>query len=140
MFVLSCPRVERLLSGMTWGAPGEGPGLPNLLPPHPTYHSSAMYCWGSTGLQKMWPSRAGVGSLSHRNRVSLVPRLTWGETGRTGASVRAWFHLPWPHHSLLMLQIKRHFHRGTFSDPPTAGESKVSSPDTGCHGSHCVVF
>lgn len=30
----------------------------------------------STGLQKMCPSTIGLGSLSHRNTVSLVPRLT----------------------------------------------------------------
>ena len=39
------------------------------------YQRRAMYASGSTGLQKTWPSKEGVGfPLSQRKRVSLVPK------------------------------------------------------------------
>jgi hypothetical protein len=41
-----------------------------------TYHSNAIYPSFSTGLQRMWPSRITLGWPSHKNTVSLVPKLT----------------------------------------------------------------
>lgn len=29
----------------------------------------------STGLHRIWPSKDGLGSVNHRNTVSLVPKL-----------------------------------------------------------------